>query len=406
MAQSEILGLDIGSETIRGVVVEPVGDGKVKILHSFSKKSKGIRKGVVVDMEGAVSSINAIFDDIEKVSKGALKNIYFNVGGVDARVHVSRGTTAVSRASSEIHKDDVDRVIENSRAISLPSNRSILHTLHREFIVDGVGDIQDPLGMVGTRLEVISLLIDAFQPTIKNLSKWIDIAGGSVSGIIFSPLSSSKSVLTDNQKELGVVLIDMGAGSTGISVYEENKLLHTKVFRIGAGNITNDLALALRVPVDIAEKIKLHYGYAVSSEVPGKEKVDLSKIDPELKGKPSKKFIAEVIEARIAEICEIVNKELRSLEKERALPGGVVVVGGGAKMPGIADLIQAELRLTTQIGVADPTLFRAGNQGVKELLESPEYTCVLGLPLWSDEVFKKKRVSGNSLVKMVKNLLP
>jgi cell division protein FtsA len=281
-----------------------------------------------------------------------------------------------------------------------------LHVLNQEFVVDGVGDIQDPTGMVGARLEVINLIVDAFEPGVRNLEKCVKLAGGSMAALIFSPLASAKSVLTDNQKELGVVLIDIGAGTTGMAVYEESKLLHTRIFKLGANNVTNDLAVTLKVPVEVAEKIKLAYGYAFSRDVPRRENIDLKKIDPGVNGAPSKKFVAEVIEARLAEICEVVNNELKSIGKERSLPGGVVVVGGGAKMPGVADLVQSELKLATQIGVANPALFTPKDASTRELLESPEYTCALGLPLYSEQAgVKSKSVATASMPGFIRKAL-
>ena len=406
MARQHILGLDIGSDTIKAVLVEPAPEGKFILIKSFTRPSRGIRKGVVVDMDGVVGVVNGLFDEVADFSKTALKNVVLGIGGSDVIVRSSRGSAAVSRANSEIHKDDIDRAVEASVPVKPRSNRFNLHTLNQEFIVDGVGDIQDPLGMVGARLEVINLIIDAFEPSVKNLQKCIKLAGGEVDTMVFAPLASAKSVLTDKQKELGVILIDIGAGSTGLAVYEENKLLHTKIFKIGANNITNDLALALQIPVDVADKVKLSYGYAISKEVPSRDYIDLKTINPEISGKPSKKFVAEVVEARLSEICEVINDDLKSIGKDKNLPGGAIVVGGGAKMPGVVDLVQSELKLASQIGVVNSSLFIAKDSSVHELLSSPEHTCVLGLPLYSEQA--KVRVRGNtggSVLGLVRGLI-
>lgn len=392
MARAQILGLDVGSSSVKAVLAEPSNDGKLTLLKGFTRPSKGVRRGVVVDMDGVMGAIGGIFDDVAEVSKGALKNIYFNVNSADATVRISHGNTAVSRASSEIHVDDIERAVEASVVPRPRSNKMNLHVLDREFIVDGVGDIQDPIGMVGAKLEVVNLIVEAFEPSVRNLEKCIKMAGGAVGGMVFSPLASAKSVLTDNQLELGVVLIDIGGSTTGLAVYEEGKLLHTKVFKVGANYITNDLALALEIPPELAEKIKIAHGYALAKEVTSRENIDLKKFDSDIARSPSKRFVAEVIEARLSEICEVVNDELKSIGKERSLPGGVVVVGGGAKMPGVADLVQRELRMATQIGAANGALFTAKDAPTRELIESPEYTCALGLPLYSDEVKAKGRI--------------
>jgi len=407
MAQQQILGLDIGSDTIKAVVAEPTSDGRILLKAGFRKPSRGLRKGVVVDMENATSAVTGLLEKVREVSKGALKNIYLRVGGSDVRVQNSRGITAVSRANSEIYKDDVDRVVQASEAVNLPPNRMILHTIKKEFIVDGVGDIQDPLGMTGSRLEVLSLIVDAFQPTIKNLSKCVELAGGSISGWVFGPIASTGALLTDNQKELGVLSIDIGYGTTGIAVYEENKLLHTRVFPVGAGHITNDLAIALKIPVEIAEKVKLSYGYASARGASSKEKIDLQKLDPNAKGSPSRKFISEVIESRLGEICELINNDLRAISKERHLPAGVVITGGGAKLPGVAELFKDELKLATQIGFPRDKIFETESQAMLEFVESPEYALVLGLILSSEQT-QGSRISLNSngVSKFFKNFLP
>ncbi|MCR4261092.1 MAG: cell division protein FtsA [Candidatus Colwellbacteria bacterium] len=391
MARTQILGLDVGSTSVKAVVAEPTNDGKLALIKGFTCPSKGVRRGAVVDMDGVVGAIGNIFDDVAEVSKSALKNIYFNVNSADATVRISHGNTAVSRASSEIHADDIVRAVEASVVPRPRSNKMNLHVLDREFIVDGVGDIQDPIGMVGAKLEVVNLIVEAFEPSVRNLEKCIKMAGGAVGGMVFSPLSSAKSVLTDNQLELGVVLIDIGGSTTGIAVYEEGKLLHTKVFKVGANYITNDLALALEIPPELAEKIKIAHGYALAKEVTSRENIDLKKFDSDISRSPSKRFVAEVIEARLSEICEVVNDELKSIGKERNLPGGVVVVGGGAKMPGVADLVQRDLRMATQIGAANGALFVPRDASTRELIESPEYTCALGLPLHSDEMKSRGR---------------
>lgn len=408
MAQSLILGLDIGSSTVKAVIAELAPNGRVVLHAGLTHPSRGVRRGVVVDMDAAVAAVGEVLQEVKQLSKTALRSIYLRVGGSDVRVQTSRGITAVARANAEIHKDDIERVQQASQAINLPSNRMILHSLEQEYIVDGVGDIQDPMGMVGARLEVISLIIDAFQPAVANMSKCVELAGGSIGAWIFGPIAAASSVLSHNQKELGVIMVDIGYGTTGVTVYEENKLLHTKVFPFGAGHVTSDLAIALKIPVETAEKVKLSYGYALASEVGGKDKIDLGKIDHETKGSPSRKFIADVIESRLTEIYEMINKELNSIGRERKLPAGAVLTGGGAKMPGIVELAKRELKLSTQIGLPNRTNFEPGAPSVVEFLESPEYASVLGLALWGQEIRPRRTVlaSDNLLVRFIRNFLP
>lgn len=401
------MGLDVGSSAVKAVVAEETVNGKMILRAGAIKPSRGLRRGVVADMDDAASAINSALQEVKLFSRSALKNIYLSIGGSDVHSQISKGIIAVARVNSEIYKDDVARVIQASEAVNLPSNRMILHTVTREFIVDGIGDIRDPLGMVGARLEVISFIIDAFQPAVKNLVKCVELAGGSVAGLIFSPLSSALSVLTKNQKELGVVLVDIGYGTTGVAVYEENKLLHTRIFPVGAGYVTNDLAVALKIPVEAAEKLKISYGYGLSKEVSNKEIVELKKIDINLKGSPSRKYISEIIEARLMEICELVNNELKLIGKEGRLPAGVVLVGGGAKLPGVTELFRQELKLATQIGMPQAEIFEIGMPELSEFLEAPEYVSVLGLALWSRELRPKRSATdGREIIKFLKNFIP
>lgn len=384
MSKNAILALDIGSNTIKGLIAERgegPASGKVMLLSVITRPSRGIRRGVITDMDAAVEEIHGVLQTAREISKNSVRNIYLNIGGADVKSQVSKGIVAVSRASGEIHRDDVDRVLEASQAVNLPSNRMIIHTINREFIVDGVS-VENPLGMAGARLEVVSFLIDAFKPNVKNLMKCVEMAGGGILALIFNPLASALAVLSKNQKELGVLVVDIGYGTTGMAVYEEGKLLHTKILPIGAGHITNDLAIALKIPVDIAERIKISHGYAVSHDVPAKETIDLKKIDATLKAAPSRRYISQVVESRLGELCELINEELDSLGKAGKLPGGVVITGGGAKLPGIAELFKSELKLTSKIGLAHPSSFEAATAETQEFLDSPEYAGALGLALW------------------------
>ncbi|HOF50148.1 MAG TPA: cell division protein FtsA [Candidatus Colwellbacteria bacterium] len=406
MAQNTVLGLDIGSANIKAIVAEARGD-KMKVIAGFTRVSSGLRRGSVVEMDEVCKSVAEVLNEVKVISRSSVKNIFLNIGSVDVKSQISRGIVAVARANSEIHEDDIERVVKASQAINIPQNRTILHTITKEYVVDGVNDIRDPEGMIGARLEVSSMIIDAFAPALKNLQKCVEISGGSISGLVFNPLAAARSVLTKNQKELGVVLIDIGFGTTSLVIYEEDKILHTAIFPVGAGHITNDLAIALKIPVETAEKLKLAYGYALSKEVSSRDTIDLKKIDLTVTGSPSRKFIAEVIESRIQEIFELVNNELRLIGKSGRLPAGAVLCGGGAKMPGIVDLSRQELKLSTQIGLPQASYFELSTNELAEYLELPEWAVPLGLVLCSkDQGRVKSKPSGSLIVKIFQNLLP
>lgn len=404
-----IVGLDVGSHSVKAAVAEVKKDGKLSLLKVIKLPSGGIRKGSVDDIADATRTLNQVIGEIKKVAKSAIKNIYLGVGSPDIKVQSSRGIVAVSRADFEIHRDDIDRVVEASQAINLPLNRMILHSITQEFVVDGVGDIRDPLGMVGNRLEVSSLIVDAFAPAVKNATKCIEIVGGRAAGVIFSPIAVARAVLSKSQKELGVVVIDIGFGKTGMSVYEENKLVHAAVFPIGSGNLTNDLAIGMKTNIAIAEMVKFSFGIALAKEVPPRESIDLRKIDPAARGTIARRFIAEIMEVRLAEIMEFVDNELKRINKSRKLPAGAVLVGGGAKTPAIVELVKQELHLPAQVSVPDVSgLDLAGNE-LRSQIEDPEYAAAIGLILMAGDQINEGRRSvkeGGFLKKVLRYFIP
>ncbi len=376
-----VTGLDIGTSSIKVVVAARRGR-KPTIIHVHKEPSYGIRKGAIIDLSEASQSLNHALAEAKKISKRALRNIYATIGTPQTKMQASRGIVAVSRADAEIFQDDVDRAVRASRAVNLPQNRTIIHTLTKEFIVDGVGEIVDPLGLSGNRLEVQSLIIDAFAPHVKMLIRAVELAGGELAGLVFSPLVAARAALSKRQRELGTAIIDIGAGTTGLSVYEENRLIGAAKFPVGAANISNDLAVGLKIPVEAAEEVKLHYGYALSREVNAKETVELRKIAEDAKGSVSRRFIAEIIESRLEEITDFANNELKLLQKMGELPGGVVLVGGGAKLPGLTDLVKQEMKLSTRIGFTLADEWESEGGAFKEFLEDPEFSAAFGLVLW------------------------
>lgn len=402
MAQNFIVGLDIGSSTLKAAVAEIGKDRKLSLLKIFKMPSRGVRKGMVDELGEATGAVNQILSEIKKDYPSAHKNVFLNTGSAQVRTQVSRGIVAVSRADYEICQDDIDRVNQASQAVKMPPNRMVVHTITKEYLVDGVGDIRDPLGMIGNRLEANVVLVDAFTPAIKNISKVVETNGGEIAGLIFGPLASSRAVVTKHQKELGVVVVDIGFGTTSVTVYEENKLLNSTTFPFGAGNVTNDLALGLKIGVEAAEAIKFSFGAAFAKDMPAREMIDLRKVDPRARGVTARRFVAEIVEARLTEIFEQVNEQLRKLDKEARLPAGVVLVGGGAKLPGLVDLVKQEMRLPAQIGIPDVSLMEVKSGELALHIEDPEFACCLGLLLWGgDRVVpvKKNFESWQGLVK-------
>jgi cell division protein FtsA len=398
-----ITALDIGSANIKGLVVELRKDSAFSVITVFQQPSAGLRRGVIVDVEEVTSVLRSLIVDLQKISKKAVQNIFVNLNSDQVKPRLSRGTAAVARADQEIQQDDVERAVQASRAVKVSANSLILHNITREFIVDDVGGIPDPVGMIGSRVETNTLVIEAFAPHFYTLTRAIERVGGRVSGVVFSPLAAARAVLSKRQRELGVLMIDFGFGTTSIAVYEENKVLHAKSLPVGSTYLTNDIAIGLRAPVEAAEKLKLTYGYAVSKDVSRREVINLQEIDSSLRVEISRRFLAEVIEVRLAEILGLINNELKALGHIE-LPAGVVMVGGGVKLKGLVDLVRQELKLTVQMGLPDLSRFEIANPTNHELLDDPSFATAVGLVLWGAERVGSK--PGSSIIDFFKNLFP
>lgn len=385
MASRFLVGLDIGTCSTKVCVVEYKG-GKMVLHGLFKEPSSGLRKGAIFDLGETASTVSRALETVKKISKAAAKNVFINVNTPQTRVQNSRGIVAVSRVDNEIFQDDIDRVIKASQAVSVAPNHLIIHNLTKEFIVDGVPEIENPIGLSGSRLEVSSFVIDAFSPHVRNAMKAVEMAGGEVGGVVYNPLTAAKSALTKNQKNLGVALVDIGHSTTGFSVYEDNKLVGMKILPFGSANVTNDLAVGLKIPVAIAENLKIAHGNAYSRDVGSRESIDLKKYHSEAKGTVSRRFVCEIIESRLAEILELINNELKALDKAGTLAGGVVFVGGGSKISGLTELAKHELKLASQIGYTVGTdSFEEATIHSPESFEDPAFVNSLGLIFWGAE---------------------
>lgn len=373
MADNTICSIDIGSHSVYTIVARKKDDLLPQIIGVGFAKSSGIRQGVIVDSEEARAAISESVRTAERVSAVKISRAVVSIGGRHISAVPSKGVIAVSRADGEISADDIDRVISEAKTFALPNNREIIHVIPREFIVDGDGGIKDPLGMRGVRFEVDSLVVSGASMYIKNLISVLNDMGIEVEEITLDALASSKATLSKRQKELGVVCLDIGGGTTGVTVYEEGDLIQTSVVPLGGAHITNDLAIGLRIPVDVAENIKLEYGSAITSEVGKRDIIDLSYIDSSEHGNIFRREVCVIMEARLSEIFELANKELKKIGKEAFLPGGVVLVGGCAKIPHVVDLAKQKMRLPVQIG------FPREVTGIVERVDDPSYATALGL---------------------------
>jgi len=376
--QKIICGIDIGCSKVRTVVVERWGtEEKLQILGLGEVPAAGIRKGAVVDSEEVISSISEALEKAERVAGLPIERAFISVGGSQISYFESRGVIAISRADGEISRADVNRAMEAASAITVPSNHEIMHILPRDFTVDDESGVKDPTGMSGVRLEVVATIIVVSSSLLNNLTKCVHRTGVDVEGVVFSGLASSQSVLEKRQRDLGVVLIDLGGGSTTFTVYEEGGLLAAGALPVGGEHITSDLAIGLRTSVDVAEKVKLEYGSCLPREIDKKEEIDLAKISETEKAHVSRQDSAEIIEARCEEILNLLDKELHKIGRSAKLPAGAVLVGGGSKLPGIVDLTKESLRLPVQIG------FPIGFEAAVDKVDDPVFATVTGLIHWA-----------------------
>ncbi len=380
-----ISGLDIGSSNIRLVVGQLTKNSqKVEILTTAVSPSFGIRRGVITDIQEVMRGAKSVLDEAGRSCGKPIEHVYVTLGGSHILTTKSRGVVAISRADGEISQEDINRAVNGAEAISLPRNREIIHVIPQEFIIDGERGIKDPLGMHGIRLEVEALIIHGSSPFLKNFYKCLEELELDIDGTVISPLSSSRAVLSKRQKELGALLLDIGGGTTGVSIFEESDFLHTAVLPIGSSHITNDIAIGLRIPIDAAEQIKIEYGSALSSEIPKSEKIEFSKVGlPE--GEFLRKEVAGIIEARLYEIFDLVNKELSKIGKANLLPAGAVITGGGAKLPFLVDLAKKVLKLPCQIGFPQESEF----EGIIDRVDDPSFSAASGLVLWGKDELEK-----------------
>ena len=396
MKNDIIIGLDIGTSTVQTVVAQKLGAAqKLRILGTGQSSVNGLRRGIITDIDAAARSIREAVKMAERASGVSVREAYVSVGGSHIGCRSSRGVVAVSRADQEISEDDVMRAIRQAEAVTLAANREILHVIPREFIIDSEKGIKDPVGMHGIRLEVDVLIIEGSTPVLKNLNKCLSEAGIEPSEFILSSLASSRAVLNSRQKELGVLTLDLGAGTTGLGVFEDGDIVYANILPIGSGHITNDIAIGLRTSIDVAEKIKLEYGSCAASEIGKKETIDLAKFGVEDQTKVSRRMLADIIEARICEIFDLVNKELKKINRQGMLPAGVILVGGGAKLQGLVDLAKRELKLPAQIGFPAEEL-----GGLVDRVDDPTFACALGLVLMGQDLEGKKEGLGSMVPKI------
>lgn len=368
-----IVGLDIGTMKIAVVVAEASAEGEVQIVGVGTSVSEGIKKGVVVNIDDTVNSIRKAVKDAEQMAGVDIHAVYAGIAGDHVRSINSKGFIAVSRQDKEITQEDVDRVIGAAKTVGLPMDREIIHVLPQEFVIDDQGAIKQPVGMSGVRLEVEVHIVTGAFTSAQNLKKCIRRAGLDVRDLVLEPLASSFAVLTPDEEELGVALIDIGGGTTDLIIVHEKSIRHTSVTALGGKNVTSDITVGLRVPLDEAEEIKKKHGSAIQDNIREDAYFSVVGVGEGPSRQVSKRLLASMIEPRMEEILELVQKDINKTEYADLLTSGIVITGGGAGIAGLRELAEHIFKVPVRIG--NPK----GFGGLMDSIRVPAYSTGIGL---------------------------
>ncbi len=368
-----IVGLDIGTTKICAIVGELTDEG-IDIIGIGSHPSRGLRKGVVVNIETTVQSIQRAIDEAEAMAGTDITHVYTGIAGGHIKSFGGRGVVALK--DREVKEQDVARVIEQAKTVNIPVDREVIHVLPQEFIVDDQGGIREPLGMTGARLEAKVHIVTGAVASAQNIIRCANRAGLNVADIVLQPLASSEAVLTDEEKELGVCLVDIGGGTTDIAIFQNGSIVHTAVIALGGNNLTNDIAVGLRTPTDHAERIKQKYGCALSSMVDRQEMIEVPSVggrEPRVMGR---QILSEILEPRVEEVFQLVHHEVERNGFSELLTSGVVITGGSTLLSGMPELAEEIMGVPVRRGVP------RGIGGLVDVVKSPVYATGVGLVVY------------------------
>ncbi len=368
-----LVGLDIGTSKVVAAVAELSPDGRLEIIGMGSHESKGLKKGVVVNIEATVNAIQRALEEAELMADCKIQRVYTGIAGSHIRSFNSTGMVAIK--DKEVTPLDIDRVIETARAMPIPTDQQVLHILTQEFIIDGQDGVREPLGMSGVRLEVKVHIVTGAVSAAQNIVKCVRRCGLEVSDLILQPLASSMAVLTEDEKELGVCLVDVGGGTTDIAVFREGAIRHTAVIPIAGDQITNDIAMALRTPTADAEELKIRRGCALRQLADLNEMIEVPGVGDRPSRQLSRQTLSEVIEPRVEELYSLVQKVLRESGYEELLSSGLVLTGGSAVMQGMVELGEEIFHMPVRLGVP------RYSGGLSDVVRSPRYATAVGLLL-------------------------
>src|SRR5262245_50703 len=369
---SIVVGLDIGTSKVCAVVGEMTEHG-AEIIGLGSHASQGLRKGVVINIEATVSSVKKAVEEAALMAGCEIHTVFTSISGGHIKAFNSHGIVAVK--NQEVAQRDLERVIDAAKAVAIPMDREVLHVLPQDYIIDEQDGIKEPLGMSGVRLEAKVHIVTGSVTVAQNIVKCCNRTGLNVAEIVMAPLAAADAVLTDEERELGVVLVDMGAGTTDVALFHDGTVKHTAVLGIGGNHVTNDIAAGLRTPFNDAERIKQRYGFAKARMVTDDERVEVPSAAGKSAGTVSRQILCEIIEPRLDEIFELIQREIAKSGYEGSLASGVVITGGSMLLPGAVEMAERSFGLPVRLGV--PT--HVG--GLVDVIDSPAYATGVGLVL-------------------------
>jgi cell division protein FtsA len=383
-----IVGLDIGTKKTAAIIGEITEDKKIEIIGIGATDSRGLRKGVVVNLEATVNAIKKAQEEAELMAGVEIDSAFVGISGAHIKSFNSRGVIAVSGKNKEINPEDIERVIDQSKAVSIPPDREIIHIIPQEFVVDEQDGIKDPLGMSGIKLEVNVHIVTSATTSVQNLKTCIERAGIEIERIVLNQIAASSSTLSHDEMELGVGMIDMGGGTTEVAIFERGSLWYTSIIPIGGDNFTNDIAVGLRTPIPEAEKIKKKFGCVSSPMLDEQDTIEVPSVGRGKKPRIlSRQLLADIIQPRAEEIFRLVDNDIKRMGYEKSLNSGIVLTGGTALLEGLEEVAEEIFDLPVRRG--DPS----GIGGLAERVNTPDYAASVGLILFGYDQWKEKTLS-------------
>jgi len=382
-ARNLLVALDIGTSKIVTLVAEITPEDTLTLIGMGSHPSRGLKKGVVVNIESTVNAIQRSLEEAELMADAKIKEVITGIAGSHIRSFNSHGMVAIK--DKEVQQYDIDRVIETARAVNIPMEQQVLHILEQEFIIDGQGGVRQPLGMSGMRLEVKVHIVTGAVSAAQNIMKCVRRCGLEVSDLMLQPLASADAVLLDDERDLGVCLVDIGGGTTDLAVFTDGAIKHTSVIPIAGDQITNDIAMALRTPTKDAEELKISHGVALRQLASPADMIEVPGVGDRGPRELSRQTLAEVIEPRVEELYSLIQRELRSSGLEELLSSGIVITGGSALMKGMVELGEEVFHMPVRVGVPHY------DGALAEVVRNPRYSTGMGLLMAGLEEVKRDR---------------